>query len=64
MDQKNFDELLKDKNDTSKVTEFVNNNLSKEQKSRLSEILSDKDKLKSILESSKAQELINKYFKG
>lgn len=64
MDQKNFDELLKDKNYTSKVTEFVNNNLSKEQKSRLSEILSDKDKLKSILESSKAQELINKYFKG
>lgn len=64
MDQKNFDELLKNKNDNDKVTEFVNNNLSQEQKSRLSEILSDKDKLKSILQSSKAQELINKYFKG
>lgn len=60
---KNIDELLKNKNDKSKIDDFVQKNLSENQKNELKNILSDKNRIRQMLESSKAKEIFNKYMK-
>lgn len=60
MDKNQFDELIKNKNDGKKIDEFINSNLSADQKNKLGEILSDKEKLKSLLSSEKAREILNR----
>lgn len=60
MDNEQINELIKSKNDSEKVGKFIDNNLSPEQKSRLGEILSDKKKLKDIINSERAKEIIKK----
>ena len=63
MNDNKINELLNSKNDKKKINEFINTNLSDAQKSQLNDILSDKDKIKALLESSKAQEIIRKFMK-
>lgn len=63
MNDNKINELLNSKNDKKKINEFINTNLSDTQKSQLSDILSDKDKIKRLLESDKAQEIIKKFIK-
>lgn len=64
MDKDNFDELLDCRDDREKLNSFVNSNLSREQKSKLNEYLSDSEKLRSLLESDRAKAIINKFMKG
>ncbi|MBQ7580892.1 MAG: hypothetical protein IJU39_06255 [Clostridia bacterium] len=64
MDKEQINELIKNKNNKEKVGEFISNNLSDNQKNKLSEILSDKEKLSSLLNSQRAKELIDKLKKG
>lgn len=63
MNDNKINELLNSKNDKKKINEFINTNLSDTQKSQLNDILSDKDKIKRLLESDKAQEIIKKFIK-
>ena len=64
MDKEQINELIKNKNNKEKVGEFISYNLSDNQKNKLSEILSDKEKLSSLLNSQRAKELIDKLKKG
>ncbi len=52
----NYDDLLKNGN----VENYIENNLSPEQKKKLENVLSDKQALKEILSSPAALELIKK----
>lgn len=63
MNDNKINELLNSKNDNKKINEFINTNLSDTQKNQLNDILSDKDKIKRLLESDKAQEIIKKFIK-
>lgn len=63
MDKDKINELLKSKNDKKKIDDFVNKNLSSGQKNQLQDILSDKQKLQSVLNSPQAKELFNKFMK-
>lgn len=60
MDQEQINELLKSKNDQQKVNEFIDSNLSSDQKNKLHEILSDKERLKSLLNSDRAKEILGR----
>ena len=60
MDQEHINELLKSKNDQQKVNEFIDSNLSSDQKNKLHEILSDKERLKSLLNSDRAKEILGR----
>lgn len=55
-----FEKLLNDKD----VNSFIKNDLSAEQKQKLSSILADKNKLKEILSSPAALELMKKFGSG
>jgi len=63
MDKNNFDELLSCKGDEKKIDNFVDKNLSQNQKNQLMNILSDKEQLRKVLESDKAKELMKKFMK-
>ncbi len=52
-----FDKLLNDKD----VNSFIKNNLSADEKKKLNDVLSDKNKLKEILSSPFALELMKKF---
>lgn len=64
MDQNQINELFKNKDDGKKIGEFVDKNLSAEQKTKLEEILSDKEKLQNLLNSERAKELLKKLKKN
>lgn len=63
MDKDKINELLKSNNDKGKINDFVNKNLSAGQKNQLQDILSDKQKLQSVLNSPQAKELFNRFMK-
>ena len=60
MDKNQIDELIKSKDDGKKVDRFIDRNLSAEQKSRLNEVLCDKEKLRDLLSSDKARQIISR----
>ena len=62
MNDKEFEKLLKGKESTD-IDSFVKDNLSEAQAKKLNDILSDKEKLNNILNSEKAKNIINKFFK-
>lgn len=64
MDQNQINELFKNKDDGKKIGEFVEKNLSAQQKTKLEEILSDKEKLQNLLNSERAKELLKKLKKN
>lgn len=64
MDQNQINELFKNKDNGKKIGEFVEKNLSAQQKTKLEEILSDKEKLQNLLNSERAKELLKKLKKN
>ena len=60
MDQRQIDEFIKNKDNGEKISEFIDKNLSAEQKTKLDGILSDKEKLKNILNTERAKQILKK----
>ena len=67
MSSNNFDEIIKgikaQKSD-EETQEYIMNNLTPNQNKKLKEVLSDKETLKKLLSTPKAQELLKKFTEG
>lgn len=64
MSNKNFDEIIdniKSKKSNEETQEYLMKNLSSKQSQKLKEILSDKEAVKKLLSTPKAQELLRKF---
>ena len=64
MNNKNFDELInniKSKKSNEETQEYLMKNLSSEQNKKLKEVLNDKEAIKKLLSTPKAQELLKKF---
>ena len=60
---KNLQSLLGENTSEKDVRNYMNNNLSQADKEKLTSVLNDKEKLKEILSSPLAQELMKKFGK-
>ena len=60
MDKNQIDELIKNKDNGEKINSFIDKNLSAEQKTKLNDVLSDKEKLRDLLNSDKAKQIISR----
>ncbi len=63
MSNKNFDEIInniKSKKSNEETQEYLMKNLSSEQNKKLKEVLNDKEAIKKLLSTPKAQELLKK----
>lgn len=60
---KNLQSLLGENTSKKDVRNYMNNNLSQADKEKLTSVLNDKEKLKEILSSPLAQELMKKFGK-
>ena len=58
---KNLQSLLGENTSEKDVRNYMNNNLSQADKEKLTSVLNDKEKLKEILSSPLAQELMKKF---
>ncbi len=64
MSNKNFDEIInniKSKKSNEETQEYLMKNLSSEQNKKLKEVLNDKEAIKKLLSTPKAQELLKKF---
>ena len=64
MSSKNFDEIInniKSKKSNEETQEYLMENLSSEQNKKLKEVLNDKEAIKKLLSTPKAQELLKKF---
>ena len=63
----NFDEIIngiKSKKSKEETENFLKNNLTPDQNKQLKEVLSDKEALKNLLSTPRAQELLKKFTEG
>ena len=67
MSNNNFDELIKgikSKKSNRETQDYLMNNLTPDQNKKLREFLSDKEAIKKLLSTPKAQELLKKFTEG
>lgn len=67
MSNMNFDELIKgikSKKSKEETKEFLEKNLSPDQNKQLKDVLSDKEAIRRLLSTPKAQELLKKFTEG
>ena len=67
MSNNNFDEIIKgikSKKSDKETQDYLMNNLTPNQNKKLKEVLSDKETLKKLLSTPKAQELLKKFTEG
>ena len=67
MSNNNFDELIKgikSKKTNRETQDYLMNNLTPDQYKKLIEVLSDKEDIKKLLSTPKAQELLKKFTEG
>ena len=67
MSSNNFDELIngiKSKKSNEETQDYLMKNLTPNQNKKLKEVLSDKEAIKKLLSTPKAQELLKKFTEG